>query len=397
MIDRLTILYNLYVIAVIASPEGTFKTTTAGPKPLWNVTHLDQLKKDLLTNYDRYVRPENYENQTKITFYLTITRLETDEIRSVVIVDGWINLVWYDSKLKWNEDDYGGIGVMKIADHEVWKPDIYLYNSVSDGEQLSQVGSKNVLVFPSGAIVWVPSIKLTALCKFNLRHWPIDRQYCPLKFTSWTLTSSELKFNNITSLAVTKKLQLEDTLSTSSWHVEGGGEVVSDWYPCCTYSYHKVVFHLNITRKSTPYCAIIVSSAVVSALLILTQFALPPHGEEKIILNVFIIIFLNFFLFYFNKEIYGSGTQTPFIVIFYSYCLYLAGISSIASVVTYLLSTVKTLSPPSRCVTKKLARLQKWLFLPGNRDDWVTVAICTDRILFLIYVFIFLVLAIALH
>lgn len=36
--------------------------------------------------------------------------------------------VWTDSKLKWNENDYGGISVIKIGDHEVWQPDITLYN-----------------------------------------------------------------------------------------------------------------------------------------------------------------------------------------------------------------------------------------------------------------------------
>lgn len=36
--------------------------------------------------------------------------------------------MWTDPKLKWNEEDYGGIDAIKMADHEVWQPDICLYN-----------------------------------------------------------------------------------------------------------------------------------------------------------------------------------------------------------------------------------------------------------------------------
>ncbi|KAF5272064.1 hypothetical protein FQR65_LT05046 [Abscondita terminalis] len=385
MTVRQVFFYQLWATIVFVKSQGTFKTTTTGPKPIWNDTHLDKLKKDLLLNYDRYVRPENYENHTNIHMSLTVMRLETDEARSVVDIDAWIGLDWSDSKLKWTEEDYGGINVIRIADHEVWQPDIYLYNSASDGEQLTRVASKNVLIYPNGQVLWVPTIKLTAFCEFNLRYWPFDRQYCLLKFTSWTLTSSELKYSNVTSLTI------EDTASASAWHIEGDGELVSDWYPCCRYSQDKVVYHLNLTRKSTPYYALAVAPAVVSTFLILSQFALPPYVEEKIILNVFIVTLLNIFLFYFNKQVYASGPRTPLIVLFYSYSLYLAGIALFECVVTYLLSTVPKSHPPSRCVKNALGCLQKWLFLTSDEktDDWspfyqlwvVTVFVSSQRII----------------
>ncbi|KAK4878685.1 hypothetical protein RN001_011191 [Aquatica leii] len=241
--------HKLCFVAEVANSVGIFKTITTSTKPIWNDTHMDKLKKDLLLNYDRFVRPENHNNVTEIMISLTVLRLETDEARSVVIVDGWINLAWSDSKLKWNEEDYGRLAAIRIADHEVWQPDIYLYNSVSDGEQLSEVGGKNVLVYPNGQVLWVPTIKLTAICDFNLRYWPFDKQHCPLKFTSWTLNSKQLKYKNYTDLTVKS--------SFGAWNIEGNSELINAEYPCCTDSYDKVVFHLNITRKMTPYCAIV--------------------------------------------------------------------------------------------------------------------------------------------
>jgi hypothetical protein len=35
---------------------------------------------------------------------------------------------WTDEKLKWNESDYGGLSVLHVGDHELWQPDIVLYN-----------------------------------------------------------------------------------------------------------------------------------------------------------------------------------------------------------------------------------------------------------------------------
>lgn len=35
---------------------------------------------------------------------------------------------WVDEKLKWNATDYGGLTRLHLADHEIWQPDIVLYN-----------------------------------------------------------------------------------------------------------------------------------------------------------------------------------------------------------------------------------------------------------------------------
>jgi hypothetical protein len=35
---------------------------------------------------------------------------------------------WEDEKLKWNESEYGGLSVLHVAEHEIWQPDIVLFN-----------------------------------------------------------------------------------------------------------------------------------------------------------------------------------------------------------------------------------------------------------------------------
>jgi hypothetical protein len=40
----------------------------------------------------------------------------------------WLRLVWTDYQLRWDEADYGGIGVLRLPPDKVWKPDIVLFN-----------------------------------------------------------------------------------------------------------------------------------------------------------------------------------------------------------------------------------------------------------------------------
>jgi len=35
---------------------------------------------------------------------------------------------WYDFRLTWNADDYGGVRRLYVPSNEIWLPDIVLYN-----------------------------------------------------------------------------------------------------------------------------------------------------------------------------------------------------------------------------------------------------------------------------
>lgn len=35
---------------------------------------------------------------------------------------------WIDEKLKWKPEDYGGIDRITVSAHEIWQPDLVLYN-----------------------------------------------------------------------------------------------------------------------------------------------------------------------------------------------------------------------------------------------------------------------------
>lgn len=64
-----------------------------GPKPIWNATHTDKLRRDLLLNYDKFARPAQHYNTTTVKFGLTIRHIEINEFKSTLTIFSWIRLV----------------------------------------------------------------------------------------------------------------------------------------------------------------------------------------------------------------------------------------------------------------------------------------------------------------
>jgi Neurotransmitter-gated ion-channel ligand binding domain len=92
---------------------------------------------------------------------------------------------WQDNKLKWNPEDYGGLTSIHLADHEVWQPDITLYNGAS-GNNIDHYGNTHAIVYPSGSVIWVPPTQFPAYCTLDLKLWPFDTQKCAIHLGSWT-------------------------------------------------------------------------------------------------------------------------------------------------------------------------------------------------------------------
>lgn len=51
---------------------------------------------------------------------------------------------WTDEKLRWNETEYGGLKSLNLADHEIWQPDIFLYNRYNNYPTLAR---NNICIF----------------------------------------------------------------------------------------------------------------------------------------------------------------------------------------------------------------------------------------------------------
>lgn len=62
-------------------------------KPIWNETFADALKRDLLMSYDKFARPTQHYNTTKVVIDLKIKHIDFDESTSIFTVYAWLAMV----------------------------------------------------------------------------------------------------------------------------------------------------------------------------------------------------------------------------------------------------------------------------------------------------------------
>ena len=48
--------------------------------------------------------------------------------KQVMTTNLWIEQYWFDYKLRWNPEEYGGGNSLHVPSTHIWLPDIVLYN-----------------------------------------------------------------------------------------------------------------------------------------------------------------------------------------------------------------------------------------------------------------------------
>ena len=183
-----------------------------------NVALSEQLKKDLLQNYDRGSFPweEIWEQSRTISstgesivkgldveMGLNFHKIfEVDVTKSVVDFVVWVRLQWNDPRLVWDPSDYGNITetFFWIGDgsgsggetSEIWTPDIQLWNLETElSETLVDIHAK---AQSDGTVFWSRPGRLRPVCKFGgLNDFPFDTLQCTMEFGSWAYSGKYLR------------------------------------------------------------------------------------------------------------------------------------------------------------------------------------------------------------
>uniref|UniRef100_A0A1B0EX90 Uncharacterized protein n=1 Tax=Phlebotomus papatasi TaxID=29031 RepID=A0A1B0EX90_PHLPP len=401
--------------------KGT-KLVRKGIKPIWNATWTDKLKRDLFRTYDKFARPEEYYNTTNVDIGLTVLHITVDETKSTMTVHGWIKFKWNDPKLHWNASDYGGLTTIHVADHEIWQPDVVLYNS-ADGNSVDHYANTHSILNSNGDVVWVPPCQLTVFCAIDLEYWPQDQHICRIVIGSWTYDGNKLNLRIFEGEGIT----LEPYLHNHEWNiVDTSIKRNEKIYTCCPEPYVDISYNLTIVRRSPMYKAIVVTPVTVIVLLTLATFWLPSNAGEKILLNGVIAVVICVFQFYLSTLIPAMVFNTPLVVHFLNSCLYLVGFSTLIAVTVLSLSRNKYASTmpwaikstlDGRCgkvlglhiLQQRSEELREPPFEENNapddrhmihpvtksssQHDWAILATAIDRIAFIIYCFIYIGLA----
>ncbi|VDM57208.1 unnamed protein product [Angiostrongylus costaricensis] len=82
--------------------------------------------------YNRLVRPTANANDTiRIEFKLKLNQIvDVHAKHQTLTVIGWLLHHWYDYRLSWNPEEYGGVKNLYVPGEMIWLPDIILYNKI---------------------------------------------------------------------------------------------------------------------------------------------------------------------------------------------------------------------------------------------------------------------------
>jgi len=208
----------------------------------------------ILKGYDKKTVPMKNSNQT-VNVAVGISLIHIDSLEEgVLTASAWMRMVWNDYRMQWNENDFGGVKVLRINPGDIWVPDIEVYNTKKyrDFSLANQYRNEPclALVYPDGEVLYIPPVDIKVLCgNFSFTAGPMDEQECNIKLGSWTQDGDVVNlslFNN------KDEMDLSDFYHTTSpyvvtRHIEGTRNV--KYYQCCSEPYIDLNFRFVLKRQ----------------------------------------------------------------------------------------------------------------------------------------------------
>jgi len=215
-----------------------------GNKDSSTMEQRQKLRNELLHTYDKY----NYPDNLTLALGLSLISFDVDEASNSIKLYAWLKQSWTDSRLSWDAEETPGW--LRMPSHELWRPDITLYNSV-DLRETTPCGETNMVVYPSGKIISVPPCTYTAYCEdLTQKNAPtLNAEHeCELKFGSWTLDGITM---DLQSYGNETKVDIAELREGSNWRVLSSEIIRNEkYYPCCKEPYLTISFKIKFQKKT---------------------------------------------------------------------------------------------------------------------------------------------------
>ncbi|KAJ3648987.1 hypothetical protein Zmor_020751 [Zophobas morio] len=370
------------------------------------MTSLEKLRHDLLYRYDPYVRPVyNTSSITVVTLQLATTIVTLDEHKAMLHYSGTVLMNWTDDKLHWNVSNYEGINNLHIFRREIWIPNLYLFDAVSDGSDILQ--DTLLTVNSTGHVNWMTTVNMNSWCSpDDLGRWPRDEHTCDIVLGFFKdFENLQLVFNGNESTfgspySSTWAVLQVDSYSNKGWKNPAVRNLNNFDPPGLT-------LHLKLRRTSDSYAIMLFTPFFVIAVSLLMTFWVSPFGHLKVSLACLQLILASIVLIGLGIIIPIHSQLVPNLVLLYSYSLVATAICIVIETIVINLSRNKQKSALPHFLTKLLLSvfLKMFLCLPdikssqhyGNLNDsysklndqhqsmWILLGVVIDRIAFFIY------------
>ena len=262
------------------------------------------LMRDLLTEYNLYVRPVIDVNETVyVSMKLSILSVKQyDEKEGTLSFIAVLGLSWSDIRMWWEPASYGGIKEILIGYDKVWVPDLYCVNSAVT---FLPVGTRTerVRYNHTGYGHFSPGSLFTVSCAGNMKKYPFDSQTCHISFNAWNYDAEEVSL--IPEFDI---IDLSDFAGNNMWSI-GKTRVAQELYPGGL----QLDFFLEIKRKSRFVTVNVVVPLFFLSCLNNLVFLLVPESGERISLCITVLLSISVYLTILNQSLPQSSEPVPII------------------------------------------------------------------------------------
>ncbi|KRZ62671.1 Acetylcholine receptor subunit alpha-type unc-63, partial [Trichinella nativa] len=250
--------------------------------------HARRLFQDILTGYNKLLRPvQNTSDAVTVKVKLRLSQL--------------LDVVWTDSNINWDPNDYGGVDVLYVPADQLWTPNVVLYNNADGNYQVSAV--TKAAVYYNGTVVWEPPAIYKSMCPIDIEWFPFDEQLCDLKFGSWTYDGFEVDLihydkddvqitreNGRLVWIVPNGVDLSDFLPSTEWDVMAVPvKRHEERYECCRAPYIDITFYKVSLSVSILICLTMFFNLLVE-IIPSTSLIIPLIGKYLLFTMVMITL-----------------------------------------------------------------------------------------------------------
>jgi hypothetical protein len=246
--------------------------------------HELDLRNKLFKNYNKNIRPViNYNDNINLNISIDIKNLEFfNQVSETISINLWITMTWKDEYLKWNYSKFN-INILKLSSHDVWLPDLVLYNSAK------KIIPYNVLdqmiVNNEGFVKLIRPATYTFSCPLSLQKFPFDKQNCIIEFGSWQFNKQYLNIKYDNKINST----IDNFIKHNEWNlynIEYSNLELE--YLCCPNELWSVLqYNLQFERYKTSYNAFIIMT-----ILLTTSSCIISLFNLKLYNRVYVLIFI---------------------------------------------------------------------------------------------------------
>ncbi|CAD1474575.1 unnamed protein product, partial [Heterotrigona itama] len=286
-----------------------------------------RLYDDLLSNYNRLIRPVSNNNDT------VIVKLGLRLSQLIDLTN--FTQEWQDHKFMWDPAEYGGVTELYVPSEHIWLPDIVLYNN-ADGEYGVTTMTKAILHY-TGKVLWTPPAIFKSSCEIDVRYFPFDQQTCFMKFGSWTYDGIQIDLKHINQNMGDKVevgIDLREYYPSVEWDILGvPAERHKKYYPCCEEPYPDIFFNITLRRKTLFYTVNLIVPCVSISYLSVLAFYLPADSGEKIALCINILLSQTMFFLLISEIIPSTSLALPLLGKYLLFTMVLVGLSVIITII----------------------------------------------------------------